>query len=104
MANLLLQVQHEFCTAPIPKEKNEGEAFGLRFDENHCLLSRMGRRILCVDDDKDWRFVLENTLTDAGYEVLTVANATEAWERAELFEPELLILDLDLAGENGLML
>ncbi len=64
----------------------------------------MGRRILCVDDDKDWRFVLENTLTDAGYEVLTVADATEAWERAELFEPELVILDLDLAGENGLML
>src|SRR2546427_13009138 len=64
----------------------------------------MGRRILCVDDDKDWRFVLETTLKDAGYEVLTVADASEAWKRAEQFEPELVILDLDLAGENGLML
>src|SRR5947209_8127036 len=63
----------------------------------------MGRRILCVDDDKDWRFVLETTLTDAGHEVLTVGDATEAWQRAELFEPELVIIDLDLAGENGLM-
>ena len=36
--------------------------------------------------------------------MLAVADATEAWERAELFEPELVIIDLDLAGENGLML
>ena len=64
----------------------------------------MGRRILCVDDDKDWRYVLEQTLTDAGHEVLVVPDATEAWERADLFEPELVIIDLDLAGENGLML
>jgi CheY-like chemotaxis protein len=63
----------------------------------------MGRRILCVDDDKDWRYVLEQTLKDAGYEVLVVANATEGWEQSELFEPELVIIDLDLAGENGLM-
>jgi len=63
----------------------------------------MGRRILCVEDDKDWRYVLEQTLTDAGYETLVVPDATAAWERAELFEPELVIIDLDLAGENGLM-
>jgi CheY-like chemotaxis protein len=78
--------------------------FGLRFGWNLCLLELMGRRILCVEDDKDWRYVLEQTLTDAGYEALVVSDATETWERAELFEPELVIIDLDLAGENGLML
>lgn len=64
----------------------------------------MGKRILCVDDDKDWRYVLETTLTGAGYEVITVENANEAWTRADDFQPDLVILDLDLAGENGLML
>jgi CheY-like chemotaxis protein len=64
----------------------------------------MGKRILCVDDDKDWRFVLETTLSGAGYEVITVENASEAWTRADQFQPDLVILDLDLAGENGLML
>jgi CheY-like chemotaxis protein len=64
----------------------------------------MGKRILCVDDDKDWRYVLETTLTGAGYEVIVVEDATQAWTRADQFEPDLVILDLDLAGENGLML
>jgi CheY-like chemotaxis protein len=64
----------------------------------------VSKRILCVDDDKDWRFVMETTLSGAGYEVITVENASEAWTRADDFEPDLVILDLDLAGESGLML
>jgi len=57
-----------------------------------------------VDDDQDWRFVIDTTLSGAGYEVVTVENATEAWTRAGEFEPHLVIIDLDLAGESGLML
>jgi len=57
-----------------------------------------------VDDEKDWRMVLETTLKDAGYHVATAADATEAMAKADDFRPELLILDLNLAGENGLML
>ena len=64
----------------------------------------MGRRILCVDDEKDWRAVVEITLRDAGYHVVTAADATDAMDRIENFRPDLLILDLNLAGENGLML
>src|SRR5215813_8189761 len=64
----------------------------------------MGQRILCVDDEKDWRAVVEITLRDAGYHVVTAADATEAMDKAENFRPQLLILDLNLAGENGMML
>ena len=64
----------------------------------------MGKRILCVDDENDWRKVLETTLKEAGYHVALAADATEAMAKADDLRPELLILDLNLAGENGLML
>ena len=64
----------------------------------------MGKRILCVDDEKDWRAVVEITLRDAGYHVVTASDATEAMDKAENLRPDLLILDLNLAGENGMML
>ena len=64
----------------------------------------MGKRILFVDDDKDWRFLLETALKDAGYSIETAQDATEALGKAEEFQPELVIVDLNLAGEDGLML
>jgi CheY-like chemotaxis protein len=36
----------------------------------------MGKAILCVDDDKDWRDVVTVTFQDAGYEVLSAKDAT----------------------------
>ena len=64
----------------------------------------MGKKILFVDDDKDWRFMVATWLGDAGYEVLTAADATEAMTVGEGADLGLIILDLDLAGENGVVL
>jgi DNA-binding response OmpR family regulator len=64
----------------------------------------MGKRILCVDDDHNWRLILETILKEAGYETRTAADPSQALVELEVFEPELLVLDLDIAGENGLML
>jgi DNA-binding response OmpR family regulator len=60
--------------------------------------------ILFVDDDKDWRVMVGDFLKDAEYQVLTAANATEAMTSAEGHKLGLIILDLDLDGEDGLML
>ena len=57
-----------------------------------------------MDDDKDWRDVVTGILQDAGYEVLTAKNATVAMRRTEDVKLDLIILDLDLDGEDGLML
>ena len=65
---------------------------------------RTGKKILYVDDDKDWRDVVTVTCQDAGYEVLTAKDATEAMLLAEGVKLGLIILDLDLDGEDGLML
>ena len=62
------------------------------------------KKILHVDDDKDWCDVVTTALHDSGYEVLTAADATEAMRSAEGAKLSLIILDLDLAGENGLVL
>jgi len=70
----------------------------------HLLNARMGKKILFVDDENDWREVAEMYLKDSGYEVLTARDATEALSRTEGVDLGLIILDLNLAGENGLIL
>ncbi len=64
----------------------------------------MARKILFVDDDQNWRLLVQTFLKDAGYDVVTVADAGEALLRIDNIKPALVLLDLDLGGENGLML
>lgn len=60
--------------------------------------------MLYVDDDKDWRDAVATSLQDAGHDVLTAKDATQAMLLTEGVEFGLIILDLDLDGEDGLML
>ncbi len=62
------------------------------------------KKMLYVDDDKDWRDVVTATFQDAGYEVLAAKDATEAMRLTEGVQLTLIILDLDLDGEDGLIL
>jgi tubulin-specific chaperone A len=62
------------------------------------------KRVLFVDDEGDWRFVAGTCLQDAGFEVLTAKDAAEALRRMEAFQLDAIILDLNLGGENGLLL
>ena len=65
---------------------------------------RTGKKILFVDDDKAWRDVVTVALQDAGYEIRTAKDASEAMLLTEGSNLGLIILDLDLGGEDGLML
>ncbi len=64
----------------------------------------MSKTILFVDDDRHWRLVVETALQEAGYDVVAVRDTGEAVLRLDQAKPDLIILDLDLGGENGLML
>ena len=64
----------------------------------------MARKVLFVDDDQHWRVMVQTYLKDAGYDVVTVRDAGEALLRIDNIKPSLILLDLDLGGENGLML
>ena len=61
------------------------------------------RKILFVDDEDDWRYMATMYLTDSGYEVWTARDGTEALRQAGRVRPDLMILDLNLGRENGLL-
>lgn len=62
------------------------------------------KKILFVDDEADWREIVATTLKGVGHDVLTARDASEAMRQTEGVKLGLIILDLNLAGENGVML
>jgi DNA-binding response OmpR family regulator len=61
-------------------------------------------RIVIVDDDVGVRRVVERLLTAQGYEVSALGTAAELRARLAANPPDLIVLDLDLGGEDGLAL
>ncbi len=66
--------------------------------------SRRGKRVLFVDDEGDWRVVAGAHLQDAGFEVVTAKDITEALRRMEKVKLDAIVLDVHLGKENGLLL
>lgn len=64
----------------------------------------MSKRVLLVDDDQAWLKLAAQSLLNAGYSVLEARDATQALHRAEGADLGLIVLDLNLAGESGLIL
>jgi two-component system nitrogen regulation response regulator NtrX len=62
----------------------------------------MSRRILVVDDEKGIRQALGQLLEYEGYEVRTVGNAVDAITEYERFRPQLVFMDVKMAGIDGL--
>ncbi len=59
-------------------------------------------KILVVDDEAIMRDSLRDWLTDAGYDVLTAGNGTEALELIGKEKPGVAVIDLVLPGADGL--
>ena len=59
-------------------------------------------RILVIDDEQTIRQGLVNFLRELGHEVEAAADAEHGMERAMDFAPDLVIVDLNLPGKNGL--
>ena len=60
------------------------------------------RRILVVDDNSDAAALLTVLLELEGHEVQTAADGGEAVNAAELFRPEVVLMDLEMPGMDGL--
>ena len=58
-------------------------------------------RILIVDDDIDLLMLLERRLIKEGYEVETASSLSEAEELIPSFCPRLILLDININGEDG---
>jgi two-component system phosphate regulon response regulator OmpR len=59
-------------------------------------------KILVVDDDVRLRDLLSRYLTEQGFDVATLPDATQLDKRLQRDPPHLLVLDLMLPGEDGL--
>jgi DNA-binding response OmpR family regulator len=59
------------------------------------------KRILIIDDDIDLLMLLERRLDKEGFCIETAASLAEAEEVVYNFEPELILLDINVKGEDG---
>lgn len=61
-------------------------------------------QILIVDDDQDIRSLLAEYLEDNGYRTATAPNGVALRQAMDAGRPDLIVLDLNLPGEDGLSL
>jgi DNA-binding response OmpR family regulator len=57
--------------------------------------------ILVVDDDADIRALVAKRLELASYSVVTAADGLEAFDRAVEVRPDLILLDVNMPGQDG---
>jgi PAS domain S-box-containing protein len=63
-----------------------------------------GLAVLLVDDEEDAREALRLILQQNGMQVTTAASAREAYELVERLQPDILLSDIAMPGEDGLSL
>ena len=73
---------------------------GITGDE--AINTRIAHRIVVADDDKNLRAVIEELLTDAGYEVVAASDGVEALAAVEHTAPALMLLDMRMPRMDGL--
>lgn len=61
-------------------------------------------KVLVVDDEKNYLFVLEDLLSDEGYDVLTASNASEAFEIIQRESVDTVLSDIKMPGMTGVEL
>ena len=62
------------------------------------------KKVLVVDDEMNIRLFLKTLLETSGYSPHLAKNAQEGLERAGEIKPDLIILDVMMPGEGGLVM
>lgn len=61
----------------------------------------MGKKILIVDDDSDFVLLLTKKLAQAGHQVFTALDGSQAIRMAHRESPDLVLLDIKLPAGGG---
>ena len=59
-------------------------------------------RVLIVDDEPHLRLLYETELRRAGYDTMTAESAAQGLEFVETMKPDLVVLDIRMAGMDGI--
>ena len=62
----------------------------------------MKKKILILDDNNDVLEILTMLLTDFGYDIKPLSSGEKVFEEINQFQPNLLIMDVMIAGMNGI--
>jgi CheY-like chemotaxis protein len=60
------------------------------------------KKVLIVDDEKAFRFLISKTLEKAGFEVMTAENGEVAVQKALAEHPEVILMDLYMPHKDGM--
>jgi DNA-binding response OmpR family regulator len=60
------------------------------------------RKILLVDDEEGIQLLYQEEFQDEGYEVISAFTGEEALEKFRTESPDLVILDIQMPGMNGI--
>ncbi|RUA33361.1 MAG: DNA-binding response regulator [Bacteroidetes bacterium] len=63
--------------------------------------NKQSHKVLVVDDESDILELLEYNLTKEGYEVQTAQDGKTAVEKAQKFQPQLILLDIMMPNQDG---
>ncbi|MBN8789110.1 MAG: response regulator transcription factor [Terrimonas sp.] len=61
-----------------------------------------GKKILIADDEPDILEILSYNLTREGYETITAKDGEDAIQKARLYKPDLIMLDVMMPNKNGM--
>lgn len=64
----------------------------------------LSKQILVVDDDQEIRKLLDQYLSKSGFDVITAGEGLEMHQQLEKQNPDLIILDIMLPGDDGFTL
>jgi len=59
-------------------------------------------KILVVDDEMDILEIISYNLKSAGYDTVTAKDGSEAIQKAKIFRPDLIMLDIMMPNKNGI--
>lgn len=59
-------------------------------------------KILIIDDDVNTTWLIDNVFSKLGYEIRAVNNSIMAVSEAQVFQPDLVIVDLMMPGIDGI--
>ncbi len=65
-------------------------------------MEKIGKKILIVEDSKNYRWVLEQNLMQAGFDVATADDGEKGLAAVKEEKPDLILLDIEMPRMDGI--